>query len=67
MPVCPLCGKPVPVARGELPDVVVGRHIDMDCKSDPALSSRGKIYTNRCSVRGCKKREVSQFSACFLE
>uniref|UniRef100_A0A915BZ88 AN1-type domain-containing protein n=2 Tax=Parascaris univalens TaxID=6257 RepID=A0A915BZ88_PARUN len=58
VPVCPLCGKPVPVARGELPDVVVGRHIDMDCKSDPALSSRGKIYANRCSVRGCKKREL---------
>ncbi|KHN86445.1 AN1-type zinc finger protein 2B [Toxocara canis] len=58
VPVCPLCGKPVPVARGELPDERVSRHIDTDCKSDPALSSRGKIYTSRCSLHGCKKREL---------
>lgn len=58
VPVCPLCGKLVPVPKGQLPDVVVGNHIDADCKSDPALASRGKIYTNRCSQKGCKKREL---------
>ncbi|VDK45477.1 unnamed protein product [Anisakis simplex] len=58
VPVCPLCGKPVPVARGELPDERVGQHIDADCKSDPALASKGRIYTNRCSMHGCKKREL---------
>lgn len=36
MPVCPLCNTPVPVRRGEMPDAVVGEHIDRDCRSDPA-------------------------------
>lgn len=58
VPVCPLCGKPVPVNRGELPDRLVGLHIDTDCKSDPAKAKRGKIYTNRCSHSGCKNREL---------
>lgn len=40
MPVCPLCNTPVPVRRGEMPDVVVGEHIDRDCRSDPAQRQR---------------------------
>lgn len=40
VPVCPLCNTPVPVRRGEMPDVVVGEHIDRDCKSDPAQRKR---------------------------
>ncbi|KAH7731353.1 zinc finger protein [Aphelenchoides avenae] len=28
VPVCPLCNRPVPTAKGELPDVKVGEHID---------------------------------------
>ena len=58
VPVCPLCNAPVPVPRGQTPDIVVGRHIDDDCQSDPAKEKRNKIYTNRCSNKGCKTKEV---------
>ncbi|XP_014670417.1 PREDICTED: AN1-type zinc finger protein 2A-like [Priapulus caudatus] len=57
VPVCPLCNIPVPVKRGEAPDIGVGEHIDRDCQSDPAKEKR-KVYTNKCSVRGCKQKEL---------
>lgn len=57
VPVCPLCNKPIPVKRGEPPDIKVGQHIDQDCESDPAKQKR-KLNSNRCSVKGCKKREL---------
>ncbi|XP_067385540.1 AN1-type zinc finger protein 2B isoform X2 [Emydura macquarii macquarii] len=57
VPVCPLCNIPIPVRRGEMPDVVVGEHIDRDCKSDPAQRKR-KIFTNKCLKAGCKQREM---------
>ncbi|XP_048339740.1 AN1-type zinc finger protein 2B isoform X3 [Sphaerodactylus townsendi] len=48
---------PIPVKRGEMPDIVVGTHIDQDCKSDPAQRKR-KIFTNKCQRPGCKQREM---------
>ncbi|XP_026517497.1 AN1-type zinc finger protein 2B-like, partial [Terrapene carolina triunguis] len=57
VPVCPLCNIPIPVRKGEMPDVVVGQHIDQDCKSDPAQRKR-KIFTNKCLKPGCKQREM---------
>ncbi|KAL4230246.1 zinc finger protein [Mactra antiquata] len=57
VPVCPLCNKPIPLKKGEVPDVVVGRHIDSDCQSDPAKERR-KVYTNKCSMKGCKVKEL---------
>uniref|UniRef100_A0A8C3HH49 AN1-type domain-containing protein n=1 Tax=Chrysemys picta bellii TaxID=8478 RepID=A0A8C3HH49_CHRPI len=57
VPVCPLCNIPIPVRKGEMPDVVVGQHIDRDCKSDPAQRKR-KIFTNKCLKPGCKQREM---------
>ncbi|XP_035828414.1 AN1-type zinc finger protein 2A isoform X2 [Aplysia californica] len=57
IPVCPLCNLPIPLRKGELPDVVVGRHIESDCQSDPAKERR-KVYTNRCSKKGCKQKEL---------
>ncbi|OXB69216.1 hypothetical protein ASZ78_011336 [Callipepla squamata] len=57
VPVCPLCNTPVPVRRGEMPDVVVGEHIDRDCRSDPAQRQR-KIFTNKCLKPGCKQKEM---------
>lgn len=40
VPVCPLCNTPIPIRRGEMPDIKVGEHIDRDCKSDPAQRKR---------------------------
>ena len=57
VPVCPLCNKPIPVGQGQQPDQVVGAHIDNDCQSDPAKNKR-KVFTNRCSRKGCKVKEV---------
>ncbi|NWU94726.1 ZFN2B protein, partial [Upupa epops] len=57
VPVCPLCNAPIPVRRGEMPDIVVGEHIDRDCKSDPAQRKR-KIFTNKCMKPGCKQKEM---------
>lgn len=57
VPVCPLCNAPCPVKKGESADVVVGRHIDNDCMSDPAKERR-KIYTNKCSYKSCKQKEL---------
>lgn len=57
VPVCPLCNIPIPVQRGQAPDLAVGAHIDSDCQSDPARNNR-KVFTNRCSSKGCKTKEV---------
>ncbi|NXS05835.1 ZFN2B protein, partial [Oxylabes madagascariensis] len=57
VPVCPLCNTPIPVRREEMPDIVVGEHIDRDCKSDPAQRKR-KIFTNKCLKPGCKQKEM---------
>ncbi|XP_063955310.1 AN1-type zinc finger protein 2A-like isoform X3 [Lytechinus pictus] len=57
VPVCPLCNKPVPVKRGEAPDIGVSDHIDRECQSDPAVKKR-KVYSNRCTKKGCKQREL---------
>ncbi|KAM9393260.1 AN1-type zinc finger protein 2A isoform 2-T2 [Pholidichthys leucotaenia] len=57
VPVCPLCNTPIPVKRGEMPDIAVGEHIDRDCRSDPAQRKR-KIFTNKCSKGGCKQKEM---------
>lgn len=57
VPVCPLCNKPVPLRPGELPDTVVGAHIDNDCQSERAQSRR-KVYSNRCALKGCKQKEL---------
>ncbi|XP_042636966.1 AN1-type zinc finger protein 2A [Orycteropus afer afer] len=59
VPVCPLCNSPVPVKKGELPDVVVGEHMDQDCRHN-AGRSREKIFTYRCSKEGCKRKEMLQ-------
>ncbi|XP_064637658.1 AN1-type zinc finger protein 2A-like [Lineus longissimus] len=58
VPVCPLCNKPIPVKPNQLPDIAVNEHIDSDCQSDPAKERRGKVYSNRCSSKGCKQREL---------
>lgn len=53
VPVCPLCGDPVPTPRDIPPDQTVGQHIDQYCKSETK-----KIFTNRCSFKNCKKKEL---------
>uniref|UniRef100_A0A2K6GDZ6 AN1-type domain-containing protein n=1 Tax=Propithecus coquereli TaxID=379532 RepID=A0A2K6GDZ6_PROCO len=46
VPVCPLY-------------LVVGDHMDRDCKFQPGRSKK-KIFTYRCSKEGCKKKEMLQ-------
>uniref|UniRef100_A0A5K3EF61 AN1-type domain-containing protein n=1 Tax=Mesocestoides corti TaxID=53468 RepID=A0A5K3EF61_MESCO len=61
VPVCPLCGAPVPTGPNESADVKVGQHIDTSCKSQPALALKGKIFKNVCSLPKCKKKELVPF------
>lgn len=51
VPVCPLCNIPIPVKRGEMPDIKVGEHIDRDCRSDPAQRKRKVQITPMCPTR----------------
>ncbi|CAF3432420.1 unnamed protein product [Rotaria sp. Silwood1] len=61
VPICPLCNQAVPFEyRDQSPDRVVSAHIDRDCKSDPALKKRRKVYSNKCSFTSCKQREAIQ-------
>ncbi|KAL5971932.1 AN1-type zinc finger protein 2B [Taenia solium] len=58
VPVCPLCGVLVPTGPNESADIKVGHHIDTACQSQPALTLKGKIFKNACSVPRCKKKEL---------
>ncbi|ODM92148.1 AN1-type zinc finger protein 2B [Orchesella cincta] len=70
VPACPLCNALIPGKadevslychfriHGDLPDIRVSRHIDADCKSDTAVTRRTKVYNNRCSLKGCKQKEL---------
>jgi AN1-type zinc finger protein 2 len=61
IPICPLCNEPVACKRDDQPDTVISAHIDRDCKSDPAEDRRRQIYANKCSLKGCKKKELMPF------
>ncbi|WKY09024.1 hypothetical protein Q1695_001853 [Nippostrongylus brasiliensis] len=54
VPICPLCDKPVPTPKGVSPDVQVNEHILNNCASN----QKKKIFSNKCSVQGCKKKEL---------
>jgi len=58
VPVCPLCSLPIPVKRGQLPDIQVGQHIDNDCQDSRAQKKRSTVFTNRCTLKGCKQKEL---------
>ncbi|CAF0742714.1 unnamed protein product [Adineta steineri] len=61
VPICPLCNQAVTSQiRDQPPDVIISAHIDRDCKSDPALKKRQKVFSNKCSLITCKQREVIQ-------
>ncbi|XP_029411035.1 AN1-type zinc finger protein 2A isoform X6 [Nannospalax galili] len=47
VPICPLCSIPVPVKRGENPDVVVGEHMDRDCTSHPGRKKEKEGWNPR--------------------
>ncbi|GAB0087973.1 Zinc finger, AN1-type [Sergentomyia squamirostris] len=57
VPVCPLCGEPIPTPSDVSPDLTVGRHIDQFCRSE-----KKRIFTNKCSFSGCKTRELVPIS-----
>ncbi|XP_020025253.1 AN1-type zinc finger protein 2A [Castor canadensis] len=61
VPVCPLCNVPIPVKKGEIPDVIVGQHMDRDCVRHPG-KQREKVFLYRCSKEGCRKKEALQLA-----
>ncbi|XP_053213754.1 LOW QUALITY PROTEIN: AN1-type zinc finger protein 2A-like [Panonychus citri] len=58
VPVCPLCNQPVPLRKGESPDIRVNSHIEDECQDGRAVRKRSTIYKNRCSFEKCKKKEL---------
>ncbi|KAI1315385.1 zinc finger, AN1-type domain [Mortierella claussenii] len=57
VPVCPLCDKPVPIKKGEDPNLRMEQHIAAGCP-EPATTTSKPIYTNACNVKGCKNRSA---------
>ncbi|KAG0256509.1 zinc finger, AN1-type domain [Mortierella polycephala] len=57
VPICPLCDKPVPVKKGEDPNLRMEQHISAGCP-EPATTISKPIYTNSCNVKGCKNRSA---------
>ncbi|KAF9081426.1 zinc finger, AN1-type domain [Mortierella sp. GBA35] len=57
VPICPLCDKPVPVKRGEDPNLRMEQHIAAGCP-EPATTTSKPIYTNSCNAKGCKNRSM---------
>ncbi|KAF7732293.1 hypothetical protein EC973_005189 [Apophysomyces ossiformis] len=49
VPTCPLCDRPVPIPRGQDPNIQVNRHIQNNC-AEPEKPS------NVCRLRGCKAK-----------
>ncbi|KAF9154907.1 zinc finger, AN1-type domain [Actinomortierella ambigua] len=57
VPTCPLCEKPVPIQKGEDPNVRMEQHIAAGCP-EPSTTASKPIYTNACNVRGCKNKSA---------
>ncbi|KAJ1988740.1 hypothetical protein H4R33_002326 [Dimargaris cristalligena] len=55
VPVCPLCHKPVPVPRGEDPNLRMDTHIANRC-ADPGTSLSAPAYKPVCQFRTCKAK-----------
>ena len=51
---CPLCEKPVTVTKGQDINQVMDRHIQSGCKDEV----KGRVYSNRCTFKGCKQSEL---------
>ncbi|CAO3564144.1 unnamed protein product [Mortierella alpina] len=54
---CPLCSKPVPVKKGEDPNLRMEQHISAGCP-EPATTTSKPIYTNSCHFKACKNRSA---------
>ncbi len=54
VPTCPLCSKPVSVKDGEDINKVIDSHITAGCKDE----RQERIFTNQCTMKGCKKAEL---------
>ncbi|RUS33814.1 hypothetical protein BC938DRAFT_483738 [Jimgerdemannia flammicorona] len=58
VPVCPICQKPVPVNRGEDPNIRVNEHIAAGCANPGTTTTPSPTSANHCSNRGCKARTL---------
>ncbi|KAI9031414.1 arsenite inducuble RNA associated protein aip-1 [Hyaloraphidium curvatum] len=57
VPICPLCLKPVPVARGEDPNLRVDDHISKGC-TNPGTSVSSAPAAKACSFPSCKEKSL---------
>ncbi|KAK3818685.1 MAG: hypothetical protein J3Q66DRAFT_338257 [Benniella sp.] len=55
VPTCPLCDRPVPIQKGEDPNIRMNQHINAGCPQPPTSVSK-PINTNACNAKKCKNR-----------
>ncbi|KAG9294848.1 hypothetical protein G9A89_008540 [Geosiphon pyriformis] len=54
VPTCPVCNVPVPINKGEDPNIRMEQHIANDCSPPPKTTSNKPF--NACSFHTCKQR-----------
>ncbi|EFB16460.1 hypothetical protein PANDA_013399, partial [Ailuropoda melanoleuca] len=64
VPVCPLCNNPVPIKKGEIPDMVVGEHIDRDCSYHPRKTEKSRSGLPGFLRTGAQKRGARRKRCC---
>uniref|UniRef100_A0A2K5CXX2 Zinc finger AN1-type containing 2A n=1 Tax=Aotus nancymaae TaxID=37293 RepID=A0A2K5CXX2_AOTNA len=64
VPVCPLCNIPIPVKKGQVPDVVVGDHMDRDCGYHPGKKKEKSLCSLRFLHTGAQKRAARRKRCC---
>ncbi|EHH17093.1 hypothetical protein EGK_13400 [Macaca mulatta] len=64
VPVCPLCNTPIPVKKGQIPDVVVSDHIDRDCDSHPGKKKEKSFCSLRFLYTVAQKRAARRKRCC---
>ncbi|XP_057386082.1 AN1-type zinc finger protein 2A isoform X3 [Balaenoptera acutorostrata] len=65
VPVCPLCNSPVPVKKGEIPDAVVGAHMDGGCKRHPGRKK--EEVESKVTMRLCSNWPLSERDLHFVD
>ncbi|XP_059753362.1 AN1-type zinc finger protein 2A isoform X3 [Balaenoptera ricei] len=67
VPVCPLCNSPVPVKKDEIPDAVVGAHMDGGCKRHPGRKKEALRLGNVKDVKSDMGVPASAVSVLVLK
>ncbi|KAI8867183.1 hypothetical protein GQ42DRAFT_115813, partial [Ramicandelaber brevisporus] len=57
VPTCPICSQPVPVRKGEDPNLRMDIHIRNGCQKAPQTVT-GQVYNKPCAVPSCASKNL---------